>query len=352
MIPKFERGILISVIFLVASLLITVFLSPTKKEVMAPREGLETFNVARAQHVIIKRHVNSVGYSDFESLEPVEAQSSGKFHDKKALFGTKVENTTENLKKRFSGLGYSLDAIRDEKIDVPRVFISALPTDFGQIRETRRRKGLFFRTVLPLVLQVNEEIERDRNRLSRLKSQIKDKKKIGPLDRLWLLVLFERYKVERYDWGKLLFRLDVIPPSLALAQAAEESGWGSSRFVHQGNAIFGEWAVKGIKGMIPLRRDPGKVHRVKSFNTLLDSVRAYAKNLNTHRAYRKFRNERFFQRKKGGKLKGLLLAKGIEKYSERGDRYVKTITSIIKSNKLSRFDNVRLAKQALSGSVI
>ena len=352
MIPKFERGILISVTFLVASLLVAVFMSPTNKEVMAPREGLEAFNAARAQHVIIKRHINSSVYSDFEALESMEAQLAANAHGREVLFGAKVENTTENLKKRFSGLGYSLEAIRDEKIDVPRVFISALPADFGQIRETRRRKGLFFRTVLPLVLQVNEEIERDKDRLLQLRNQMHSKKKIDPLDRLWLLVLFERYKVARYDWSSLLFRLDVIPPSLALAQAAEESGWGSSRFVHQGNAIFGEWAVKGIKGMIPLRRDPGKSHRVKSFNTLLDSVRAYAKNLNTHRAYREFRNERSFQRKRGVRLQGLLLAKGLEKYSERGDRYVKTIMSIIKGNKLSRFDNVRLEKQVFSGSVI
>ena len=235
---------------------------------------------------------------------------------------------------------------------MPRVFVSALPEDFSKIHEVKMRKRLFFRTLLPLILQANEEILLDKSRMIELRNLLKAGKKIDPINRLWLLVLFDRYNVKRFDWKSLAYRVDIIPPSLALAQAAEESGWGSSRFVKLGNAIFGEWTNETLGGIIPLKRDRDKSHSVRAFRTLSDSVKAYVKNLNTHLAYRKMRAARFSLQKQGQRPGGLLLAKFLEKYSERGPAYVKTISSIIRANKLSRLDSVRLAKEAISHSAI
>jgi Bax protein len=166
--------------------------------------------------------------------------------------------------------------------------------------------------------------------------------KTGPADRLWLMVMAERYGFERVSIEALLKRVDIIPPSLALAQAAEESGWGTSRFVREGNAVFGQWTYSNTGSLVPSRRDVGKKHRVRTFNSLLDSVRAYAHNLNTHRAYGKLRQLRNSLRLKGEPVEGLLLVDNIKSYSQRGEKYVKDIRNLIKGNNLHRLDDARL----------
>lgn len=252
------------------------------------------------------------------------------------------ETTVEALSETFRQLGYDLQRVRAGEATVPRVFLASLPGDLKDVREATTRKSLFFKTVLPLVLQANEDILRDRRRLWKVHYQLSLGEKIGPADRLWLTVIAERYGLERGDIQGLLERVDVIPPSMALAQAAEESGWGTSRFVQEGNAVFGQWTYSDTGSLVPARRGDDKNHKIKAFSSLYESVRAYATNLNTHRAYKRFREVRYSLRTEGAPLDGYLLAESLTSYSERGERYVVTIKSLIEMNKLRHLDDARL----------
>ncbi len=254
--------------------------------------------------------------------------------------------TSGGLSEIFQQLGYELDRVRSDKTAVPRFFLASLPGDIIKIREVSVRKALFFRTMLPLVLQVNEEILRDRRRLWFVQFQIKLGKRPGPEDRLWLIGLAERYGLKKVSIPALLKRVDVIPPSMALAQAAKESGWGTSRFVREGNAVFGQWTFSEIESLLPSKRDNNKQHRVRAFSSLLESVRAYTHNLNTHRAYDKLRSVRKIIRQKGTPLEGLLLVENIKNYSELGEKYVRDIRNLIESNNLHRLDDARLHEKS------
>jgi Bax protein len=260
-------------------------------------------------------------------------------------------HTAKALDDTFQRIGYDLDAVREGAQPVPRVFLASLPKDLSEVRQAPKRKEIFFRSVLPLVLQVNNEILADRQRLWRLHTETKKGRKLDAVDRLWLIVLAERYKVKRGNIKALLQRVDIVPPSMALAQAAEESGWGTSRFSRQGNAIFGEWTFSEADGLVPKERDEGKTHRVKVFKSLLHSVRAYARNLNTHRAYKEFRALRRDMRHEGAELSGRKLVETLTRYSERGPKYVKTLRSIMTVNKLNRLDAARLSAGSQAGRV-
>ena len=162
-------------------------------------------------------------------------------------------------------------------------------------------------------------------------------------------MLAERYNVDESDLTELLKRVDGVPVSLALAQAAEESGWGTSRFSLEGNAIFGEWTFSNHQGLVPRDRESGKSHRVRTFNTLLDSVRAYVHNLNTHRAYQNFRILRSEMRESGSPVHGRKLSKTLTSYSERGSEYIEGLRAIISVNKLDRLDNAKLIRRKAPG---
>jgi len=250
------------------------------------------------------------------------------------------------LSSAFGAMGYHFDKVISGELTVPRMFLATLPEDISKVRENKQRKELFFSSILPLVLQVNEEILVDRKRLWKLRYQARIGKKPTAADRLWLDVMNERYRIKPQNLIKdidvLISRVDIVPPSLALAQAAEESGWGTSRFVREGNAIFGQWTFDETKGVIPEGREKGKTHAVKAFPNLTASVRAYVRNLNTHRAYREFRQTRAVVRRQGGPLEGHLLAGRLTRYSQRGQAYVASLRGLINTNNLHRLDNARL----------
>ena len=250
--------------------------------------------------------------------------------------------TVSKLSNTFSSIGYDLDSVLSGDDRVPRLFLASLPTDMGEVREVKVRKALFFQTVLPLILQVNEEILAERRRLWQLRTRQRMGLGLAAVDRLWLAVMAERYGTERGDIGGLLHRIDVIPPSLALAQAAEESGWGTSRFVREGNALFGQWTFSRDGDLTPRRRDAGKKHSIRAFASLLDSARAYARNLNRHRAYAGLRKARAAMRRAGAPLDGAVLAKTLLRYSQRGRAYVASIRAIIAANRLRGLDDARL----------
>ena len=259
------------------------------------------------------------------------------------LFTSMVSRpTVKGLRSAFSSMGYDLDSVLSGNDRVPRVFLASLPPDMATIRRAAVRKALFFKTVLPLILQINEEILAERRRLWRLRHRIAMGVGLDAVDRLWLTVMAERYAVERGDVDELLRRMDVIPPSLALAQSAEESGWGTSRFVREGNALFGQWVFVDVGHLVPRRREEGKRHKIKAFDSLIDSVRGYVRNLNTHRAYRDFRRAREAMRRQGKPVDGWVLAENLTRYSQRRRAYVRTIRTIIGTNNLRPLDDARL----------
>jgi len=337
-----ERGAFISIICLVGGLVISVLLNPLQKETAAPKAVLEL------PEVDLRQVLANISKPAEDRFLPAKARGSEVLLDGVAVRAlqdkhvAKPLHTADILDRTFTQMGYDLDTIRAGETKVPRVFLASMPGDIGKVRETEKRKGLFFKTVLPLVLQINEEIQKDRMRLSGLISTEKRGEKIGPVDRLWLIVMAERYKTKRGDIKALVERVDIIPPSLALAQAAEESGWGTSRFIREGNAMFGQWTTADASGIVPKNRDAGKTHKVRIFKSLLHSVRAYARNLNTHRAYRHLRRARKELRHQGKPLSGLRLIEQLTSYSARGEEYVKTLRTIIGANKLVRLDDARL----------
>lgn len=242
----------------------------------------------------------------------------------------------------YDSLGYGLDAVRGDSAGVPRVYLSSVPGDIKSVTNVDKRKSLFLRTMLPLILKVNEEIAADRARLQGMIAAAADGRAPTAADRRWLDAKSRDYGLDSPDLRKLLARMDVIPPSLALAQAAEESGWGTSRFARQGNALFGQWTTEGDTGIIPLNREEGKTHAIKAFPDLLTAVRAYAMNLNSHRAYSEFRNRRAALRAAGKPLDGVDLARTLNRYSERGEDYVDTLHVIMRANDLPPFDGATL----------
>ncbi|MDD9990405.1 MAG: glucosaminidase domain-containing protein [Rhodospirillales bacterium] len=243
---------------------------------------------------------------------------------------------------RFASAGYDLDQVRAARSPVPRLLLEALPRDLSNMPSVREKKRLFFQTVLPIVLQVNEEIVTARWRLERLAGKLMRADALPPADREWLAAMADLYGTDPFDVQELLNRMDVVPPSLALAQAAEESGWGTSRFARQGNALFGQYTYSTKAGMLPERRDADRRHRVRSHDNLLAGARAYVHNLNSHWAYEDFRRRRAQLRRSGAQLDGHVLAGELHSYSERRGAYVKSIRRIIRQNRLGDFDRAWL----------
>lgn len=252
--------------------------------------------------------------------------------------------TAETVLATFERLGYDFALVRAGALEVPPVYLQAMPADMGDLQEPEMRKRIFFKTVLPLILRVNEDIRADRHRVSYIRQLIDAGRYVSGADRQWLARLMGRYDVADGDVDELLQRLDVIPPSLALAQAAEESGWGTSRFAREGNALFGQYTTATDGHLVPTGLEDRPGIRVQAFNRLLDSVHAYALNLNTHSAYRRFRNVRAAMRTEGTTIDGMQLAQTLDRYSARGDAYVRTILSLIRGNRLSALDGARLAE--------
>lgn len=238
------------------------------------------------------------------------------------------------LDSALSRMGYRLERVAAGAA-VPPLFLTNVPADLDGIPEVDTKKQVFLRLMLPLVLVVNEEIAEDRARLQAMASGKKAR------DAEWLAELAERYQSSSADPSALLRRVDVVPPSLALAQAAEESGWGTSRFVREGNNLFGQ-----IGGdIVPLDDSAGPA--MASYDSLHAAVRAYMLNLNSHRAYENLRRVRAQIRARGAFPDGHSLAGALGAYSERGQAYVDGIRALIRHNGLLRFDHAKLGKQGI-----
>lgn len=254
-------------------------------------------------------------------------------------------HSTERLSGQFKRLGYTLAKVRDGLIDVPRVLPDSVPRDIGEIHDANERKRLFLKMILPLALLINDSILQDRTRVERYRDRLESGDTLKARERTWLNDRFAAYKVDPGDFKSLLYRVDIVPASLVLAQAAVESGWGTSRFAREGNALFGQWTWSKNEndGIVPENRIEGKTHMIKAFQTPVDAVSSYMRNLNTHRAYRDLRKIRASFRKSDTKITGSALAEGLEAYSEKGYAYVKLIKQIIRTNRLGGLDDADLA---------
>lgn len=206
------------------------------------------------------------------------------------------------------------------------------------------RKLWFIKTVTPLVIHASERILRDRLRVEILRIYADAGIALDRSETQWLDGIAQRYKLKKPDFDVLLRRVDIVPPSLALAQAAEESGWGRSRFAREGNALFGQRVYGGTGGIVPKERAEGEVYRVRAFDSALHAVRAYKHNLNTHSAYAAFRIKRAEMRRRRGWLDGYALADGLVKYSERREAYLTAIRSIMRGNGLGVLDHLQPAQ--------
>lgn len=248
----------------------------------------------------------------------------------------------EALDRIFTENDFHLASLRSgEDFSVPRLSVTALPRDMGESKDSEARKALFLRSLLPLVLQANADL-----RLARSKIMAAlDAQAVGRLsatDSLWLEEVTRWYGAEPGDAADLLSRIDTVPPSLALAQAAQESGWGTSRFALNANALFGQrsWG-KSADGLAPKDADR-KDFKVRRFPDLMSAVRSYLHNLNTHRAYQDLRARRARARTLGMPAHALDLVRGLKSYSEEGGAYVAALGDLIDSNDLLALDSASL----------
>jgi len=251
-------------------------------------------------------------------------------------------------------LNYTPEAWQAGIREVPRLYITNIPLHWREKTskelDVQTKKRVFFQFLGPLVLHSNELIQADRDRIKLIVTALRSGVAVSSEDQAFLREMATTYKVVEGDadladrtlQNTLLRRVDTLPPSLVLAQAAEESGWGTSRFATEGNALFGMWTWSE-KGVVPMKQRPelGN-YKIASYETPLQSVLAYMNNLNTHQAYRKLRARRAELRKAGVKVSGRELANTLTCYSERGQAYVNSLQSIIKMNKLQLADDAYL----------
>ena len=255
--------------------------------------------------------------------------------------------TVVSLKDSLTAHEFDLNAIR-EGASVPRYFVEHLPSDILEIENVRLRKQVFLSVTLPLVLKVNENIRSNRQQLVKLIDKEATGKPLTTAEQVWLEKIANRYDSSADNLENLLLHMDAIPVSLALAQSIEESGWGTSRFARNGNALFGQRVWSAGHGLVPHERDTDESYEVRAFQRLEQSIRSYALNLNRHPAYDEFRQQRAQLREENEALDGLKLADTLTPYSERGEDYVMALQPLIEANNLTDFDLVRLSPERVA----
>ena len=247
-----------------------------------------------------------------------------------------VRLNASTIKQLFKDTKYNLKDVRKSKLVKP-VNLELLPNEMKMIESTKERKNLFIQIILPLILEENNQIKFDRKKLFAILNRSNNSNS----EKKWLNMKFKQYGVKNKDLLTLKIRMDEIPVSLAIAQGAKETGWGTSRFALEGNALFGQWTFSD-NGIKPLGADSNQSHKVMKFQVLQASVRAYFRNLNTHSSYRDFRKVRAAARDNNEKLDSLSLADYLDEYAATGVKYTEILKKIIKQNSLKDFDDVKL----------
>ncbi len=221
------------------------------------------------------------------------------------------------------------------------LFIQAadrLPNWYYAIKDVKLQKEKFFDILRPLVIKENQKILQERDFVKRFFEEYRKNPLVDDKLLQRLALLAKKYRIKKlYNEEEYLRKIDTIPVSLVLAQAALESGWGKSRFAKEANNLFGEWTF-GKHGLVPKKRAPGKKHKIRIFHTIEDAIASYMLNLNRHRAYREFRTVRYLAKRLGKRFDGLQAAMTMQRYSELGRRYNHLVSSIIKKNRLHKFE--------------
>ncbi len=245
----------------------------------------------------------------------------------------------ETLQKSFKAHAYSWESL---DTGVPPLIVTRFPDDLDHRLDPEEKKRTFLLSLLPMVLLANQAIEAERQEIEALFARHDRTGLLTEDERKRLQEMADYYRLEsdplqdRRTRALLLHRVDILPPSLVLAQAAAESGWGTSRFAKEGNNLFGQRTYRTGNGIVPANRPAGETHEVKRFGSLFESVRSYMRNLNTHQAYREFRELRAKLRRSDHPLNGAALASGLDSYSVRNDDYIADVRTIIHSNDLAR----------------
>ena len=260
--------------------------------------------------------------------------------DEKPTDSVRLSATT--IEELFKSTNYDLQDVRKNKLVKP-ISLTSLPNEIKKIESTQKRKNLFIQIILPLIIKENNNIKVDRKKLFSILNKSKNTK----VEKAWLNSKFKQYGVVNKDLPTLKIRMDEVPVSMAIAQAAKETGWGTSRFAREGNALFGQWTWSG-EGIKPSGADNESTHKVMKFNILQASVRAYQRNLNTHSSYKEFRSARAELRDEGKKLDSLGLSEYLDKYAETGKEYVRVLQQIIKQNNLIDFDEAKLMPSSIN----
>ena len=281
---------------------------------------------------------NEVTYSDNELNEKDLLIDIFSLND---LETDTVRLNASTIKQLFEDTDYKLDDVRQKKLVKP-VALTLLPAEIKMIENTKKRKEFFIQIVLPLILKENNNIRLDRKTLFNIINKSNNTK----IEKKWLKNKFKQYGIPSKDLSILKIRMDEIPVSLAIAQAAKETGWGTSRFAQEGNALFGQWTWSG-EGLKPKEADENKGHKVMKFNVLQASVRAYQRNLNTHSSYENFRLARAQLRDSKRPLDSILLSQFLKNYAETGNQYVEVLQKIIKQNNLKDFDDAKLLPSSI-----
>jgi Bax protein len=253
-----------------------------------------------------------------------------------------VRLSAATIEELFKSTNYSLKDVRKNKLVKP-ISLTLLPNEIKKIENIKKRKEFFIQIILPLVIKENNNIKLDRKKLF----SILNKNKNTKADKAWLKSKFKKYGVINKDLSTLKIRMDEVPVSMAIAQAAKETGWGTSRFAQEGNALFGQWTWSG-EGIRPSAADNDSTHKVRKFNVLQASVRAYLRNLNTHSSYKNFRSARAELRDEEQKLDSMILSEHLDKYAETGKEYVRVLQQIIKQNNLTDFDDAKLLPSSIN----
>ena len=245
----------------------------------------------------------------------------------------------EALQALFKKQGYDWENLGN---GVPPLIVTRFPEDLDHRLRPEEKKRTFLLSLLPMVLLANQAIEAERQEIEALFFRHDHKGLLSAEERQCLEDMVDYYKLQgdpltdRRARALLLHRVDVLPPSLVLAQAATESGWGTSRFAREGNNLFGQRTYRTGNGIVPAHRAEGDTHEVKRFGTLFESVRSYMRNLNTHNAYRDLRELRAKMRRSERPLNGAMLASGLDAYSTRSGDYIDDVRDIIRANDLAR----------------
>ena len=262
--------------------------------------------------------------------------------DNKKLENHAVSLDTQITLNLFENLKYDLKKIRQGQ-PVKPIYLSQLPKDLDRLKNTKKKKDTFIKIVMPLILDENNKILENRKKLFKILS--KSTNSMG--EKRWLKRRFKEYGIKKGDITELKVRMDIIPASIAIAQAAIESGWGTSRFALEGNAMFGQWTWSK-NGIEPTEKSKNKSHKILKFSMLRSSVKAYKNNLNTHNGYKEFREKRAELRKNNKKISGLKLVNYLYNYAATGKEYTESLKKAIDQNGLTDFDDATLMNSGKS----